>query len=207
MTTITTDPQTIERVLAVHGGLCPALAMGIQAAQLALQEVGSSVHGSDVVAVAEGDMCSLDAIQVLTGCTVGNRNLIVTDDGKNAFTFYRRGDGGKAVRIASRPEAWDWDAEHLDLWAKVQAGTATEAEDVRFSELHAERARTILATPPEALFTVTPVEGPAPVAPRAPRPSVACSGCGEMVIEAKVHLFEGRTLCLACFNRAVFPAA
>jgi hypothetical protein len=98
-------------------------------------------------------------------------------------------------------------AEHLGLWAKVQAGTATQAEGARFSELHAERARTILATPPEALFTVTPVEAPAPVAPRAPRPSVACAGCGEMVVEAKVHLVEGRKLCGACSARAVVPAA
>ena len=56
-----------------------------------------------VVAVTETDMCGVDAIQFLTGCTYGKGNLIHLDYGKMAFSFYSRANQ-KAVRIVLIPE-------------------------------------------------------------------------------------------------------
>ncbi len=65
------------------------------------------------MAVVETDMCGVDAIQFLTGCTFGKGNLIHRDWGKNAFSFFRRSDG-RAVRISLRPGAWEAVAKWLD---------------------------------------------------------------------------------------------
>jgi formylmethanofuran dehydrogenase subunit E len=68
---------------------------------MALREVGSS-EDEEIVAVAECDNCSVDAVQFLTGCTIGKGNLRIENLGKTAFRLYRRRDG-KAVRIVRKP--------------------------------------------------------------------------------------------------------
>ncbi|HEX2027481.1 MAG TPA: FmdE family protein, partial [Nitriliruptorales bacterium] len=70
------DERTLARVVDFHGHLCPGLAMGIQAARFALDEIGPHAQDEEVVAVTETDMCGVDAVQVLTGCTFGKGNLI-----------------------------------------------------------------------------------------------------------------------------------
>lgn len=66
--TAMTEDQ-IRRVEAFHGHRCPGLAWGIRAAEWALKEVGRA-GDEDVVTVAETDMCGVDALQVLLGCTL-----------------------------------------------------------------------------------------------------------------------------------------
>jgi formylmethanofuran dehydrogenase subunit E len=195
--TETIDQALIERAVAYHGSLCPGLAVGIQAARLALREVGAADEKNKVVAVAETDICATDAIQALVGTTVGNRNLILDDVGKNAYTFYRLADG-KAVRISGRPA---WAAEYQALRAKVQAGLATDDEVARFRTANAAEVERILGMAPEELFEVQPVDS----AP--PRTSqvdawITCSDCGETVMESRTRLRRGHTLCIPCFEKA-----
>jgi formylmethanofuran dehydrogenase subunit E len=73
----------------------------------------------EIVAVVETDMCGVDAIQYLTGCTFGKGNLIHKDYGKNAFTFYRRRDG-KAMRLVLRPTVYG-DSGPLFSYHKMQS--------------------------------------------------------------------------------------
>jgi len=100
MTRTTISPEVIEQTIKFHGHSCPGLALGIRASEWALAEFGRAVD-EDIVAVVETDMCAVDAVQFLTGCTFGKGNLIYMDYGKNAFTFYRRSDG-KAIRIVGK---------------------------------------------------------------------------------------------------------
>ncbi|MGI9120370.1 MAG: FmdE family protein, partial [Acidimicrobiales bacterium] len=93
------DADTMARVVDFHGHMCAGLAMGIRAAEVALDQVGAHAADEEVVAVVETDMCGVDAIQFLTGCTFGKGNLVHRDHGKNAYTFIRRSDG-RAVRVA-----------------------------------------------------------------------------------------------------------
>jgi len=116
--------------------------MRVHAAQLALREVGAHAKDEEVVAVVETEMCGVDAIQFLTGCTFGKGNLIHHDWGKNACSFFRRSDC-RAVRISLRADAWQPDPEHLALFAKVCAGSATDAERLRFQELHVAQSRKV----------------------------------------------------------------
>ena len=68
--------EKIREAIAFHGHWCPGLATGIRVAELALREIGRA-GDEDIVAVAESDTCAVDAIQVLTGCTVGKGNLVL----------------------------------------------------------------------------------------------------------------------------------
>ncbi len=69
-----------------------------------------------MVALVETDMCGVDAIQFLTGCTLGKGNLIQRDSGKNAYTFVRRSAGPQ--RSVGLPlEAWTRSRRTAVAWS------------------------------------------------------------------------------------------
>jgi formylmethanofuran dehydrogenase subunit E len=191
----------LAQVVAFHGHLCPGLAMGIQAAAIALREVGAHADDEEIVAVVETDMCSVDAIQFLTGCTFGKGNLVHLDWGKNAYTFYRRADG-HAVRIAGRPDAWGQDADQIVLSAKVRSTDSSEREELTFTSLKEAQSRHILEATPDSLFTVKAVTSEPPHHARI-LSSVPCAWCDEATMETRIHLFTGQPLCPPCFERAL----
>jgi formylmethanofuran dehydrogenase subunit E len=180
---------TVAQVVAFHGHLCPGLAMGIQAASIALGEVGPHAEDEEIVAVVETDMCAVDAIQFLTGCTLGKGNLVHLDWGKNAYTFYRRADG-HAVRIAGRSDAWE---RELHIIGR---------EKMTFTALKLERSRRILEAAPERLFTIRRVEGDPPHTARI-YSSLPCAWCDEDTMETRLHLLDAQLLCPPCFERAL----
>ncbi len=193
----TIDVAEIERF---HGHMCPGLAIGVKAAEIALREIGPHSRDEEVVAITETDICAVDAIQYLTGCTFGKGNLIYRDHGKVVFTFIRRADG-KAIRVSLRGGVLDaFSPEHRELFAIVRAGTASEGERVRFQQLHVDRARAILDAAPEDLFDVTEVEPDIP-APARIHQSLVCEECGEAMMETRARFFRGQTLCIPCFER------
>jgi formylmethanofuran dehydrogenase subunit E len=192
--------EATRQAVAFHGHLCPGLAVGVRAAELALREIGPHSRAEEVVAVVETDMCAVDAIQSLTGCTFGKGNLVYRDFGKNAFTFFRRSDG-RALRLATRPEAWGPpDPAREALAARVRAGQGTPEERRRFQEVQAERSQAILAAPLDALFTVSEVTAAPPRKARVHR-SLPCAACGESVMETRVRQYAGQTLCIPCFEQ------
>lgn len=198
---VTDEPlpqSTIDEIVAFHGHMCPGLALGIQAARVAVREIGAHAQDEEVVATVETDMCAVDGIQFLTGCTFGKGNLVHRDYGKNAYTFWRRSDG-KAIRISGRPGVRRREPEHQELFEKANAGEATPAERERLQQLHHERSAVILATPPEELFTVLPVDDPPPRRSRV-HVSVNCDSCGEETMETRIRLLRNRRLCPECFD-------
>ena len=124
----------IEKTIAFHGHSCPGLAIGIRVAERALQKLGPCGQ-SDPVAVVETDMCGVDAIQFLTGCTFGKGNLIHKDYGKMAYSFYDRSrDVG--FRAVLRPDiSGKMGSELHSLMKKVADGNAHEGERARYNEL------------------------------------------------------------------------
>lgn len=192
--------EAVEKIQEFHGHMCPGLALGVRAAEIALEQIGKHATDEEVVAIVETDMCAVDAIQYLTGCTFGKGNLLHRDYGKNVFTFIRRSDG-KSLRVVTKPNAWgEPDAEHAELFAKVRAGVATTHEHERFHQLHEARARTILAAPVAQLFELQEVQIAVPRKARI-HTSLTCEECGEMVMETRVRKFGGRNLCIPCFEK------
>ena len=46
----------LEQAQAFHGHVCPGLAIGVRAAEIALREIGPHAQDEEVVAVVETDM-------------------------------------------------------------------------------------------------------------------------------------------------------
>ncbi|WP_026368938.1 FmdE family protein [Aminiphilus circumscriptus] len=193
--------ETLQQVIAFHGHSCPGLTLGIRAAEMALRELGPRASDEEIVAVTETDMCGVDAVQFLTGCTFGKGNLLYRDRGKVAFSFYRRSDG-KSFRLVAKPFRMDGDdgsrQDMLRRKAAAQELTPEETEELR--RIRQKRIDALLAAPLEALFDIKPVEESLPPKARLFR-SVPCSCCGETFMEPRGRLFEGETLCLSCFEK------
>jgi formylmethanofuran dehydrogenase subunit E len=171
------DEKKIEETIAFHGHSCPGLAIGIRAAELALDQLNFT-PGANMVCVVETDMCGVDGIQYLTGCTFGKGNLIHKDYGKSGFTFFDR-DNDKGFR-----------ALFLDDAVKEPAGGFADRED---------RTRAIMAADLDGLFQVQPVEVP-PARPARILESMTCQACGEKVMESRIRRFAGKDLCIPCFQ-------
>jgi formylmethanofuran dehydrogenase subunit E len=188
--------EQLDELVGFHGHMCPGLAMGVHAARIALTEIGPHAADEEVVAVTETDMCGVDAVQFMTGCTFGKGNLIHEDWGKNAFTFFRRSDG-RAVRVAARPGAFARDPERGALMEKIRAGAATERERLRFGELQWSQSMEVLEMDPDELFEVRRFMGVPP--PRARiHDTVICARCGEGVMATRVRDVDGVSLCTPC---------
>ena len=192
--------EMVRQTQNFHGHMCPGLAMGIRAAEVALRDIGPHAADEEVVAIVETDMCGVDAIQYLTGCTFGKGNLMHLDYGKNAFTFYRRSDG-KGVRMVARPEALaspdpEWEA----LRNRLGDENFTPEEQQRFSELHKARSQQILDTALDELFEFKEPRGNIPCHARI-MDSLTCESCGELVMETRTRRIAGKTVCIPCFNQ------
>ncbi len=94
----------IEFARTFHGHICPGLALGMRASQIALQWLGierASLYDTineDITAIVKNNNCFADGVQIVTGCTFGNNSLIYHDLGKNAVTVVK-GDEGVRVYI------------------------------------------------------------------------------------------------------------
>ena len=194
-----TIPETrIAETIAFHGHFCPGLAIGIRAAELALRELDNP-PAPEMVAVTETDMCGVDAIQFLTGCTYGKGNLIHRDLGKMAFSFYDRRTG-KGIRLVFRPEARGAiHDEYGPLSEKLADGTATEADKARIETLRDTLKNHLLAIELDEMFTVRAADRPAPSRAHILQ-SLTCETCGESVMESRTRRLGGKTLCIPCFE-------
>jgi formylmethanofuran dehydrogenase subunit E len=172
------DQEKIEKTIAFHGHSCPGLAIGIRAAELALNRLKFTPQ-ANMVCVVETDMCGVDGIQYLTGCTFGKGNLIHKDYGKPGFTFFDR-DNEKGFRALFTDEA-----------IKEPPGGFADRED---------RTRAIMAADLDDLFQVQPVEAP-PVRPARILESMTCHACKEKVMESRIRRFAGKDLCIPCFHQ------
>lgn len=189
----------IDKTIAFHGHSCPGLVIGIRAAELALQRLGHA-EGKDLVAVVETDMCGVDAIQFVTGCTFGKGNLIHKDYGKMAFSFYDRSKN-TGFRAVLRPDiSGDLGSELRRLAKKVEDGTANEEEHARLKNLRGELQERYMNADLEKMFIVTEPSHPVPKPARILQ-SLRCEACGEMTMESRTRRFDGKTLCLPCFEK------
>ena len=189
--------ELIERTIAFHGHSCPGLAIGIRASELALRELGDP-GAIEMVAVSETDMCGVDAIQFLTGCTFGKGNFLHRDHGKMAFSFFDR-KSGQGLRALLVPEVRaGMDIEMGELLGKVTDGTATDADRERIGELRAQLQNRFMYLELEEMFKITPLEHGAPRPARILK-SLICDDCGESVMESRTRRFAGKTLCIPCF--------
>ncbi len=190
--------ELIKATIAFHGHSCPGLAIGIRAAELAMDRFGRSVD-EEIVAVVETDMCAVDAIQFLLGCTFGKGNLIHLDYGKSAFTFHSR-KKEKSIRMVAKPNAiGDPDDELIVLRTKKLKEELTPEEQERLKEAMGERTKLVMEADLDKLFDVKPSHSPIPRSARILE-SLICLECGEATMESRTRRLFGKTLCTSCFE-------
>lgn len=177
--------RAIRDARAFHGGSgCPGVVLG---ARLALEgarllDIELPDREKRLVVVSETSRCALDALQAVTGCRLGRRSLKVDERGKLAARFYDVATG-RAVRVATRGGL-----------------RALAAEAYPMLERREAQRRAYATLPSETLFQVHPWEfdlGDADL-PGAPSVRVACTACGEEVVDG--HHVESTTgpLCKGC---------
>lgn len=190
--------ETIDDVIAFHGHSCPGLAIGIRAAEYACRELADS-EPADLVCVTETDMCGVDAIQFLTGCTFGKGNLIHRDYGKMAFTFYDRARQ-QGIRIVLNDEATASEREEMTrLMTKSGEGSITELEREMLAGMRQKTRQRLMAAPLEELFHQTELVTPIPRSARVLQ-GLVCERCQEKTMESRTRRFAGKTLCIPCFE-------
>ena len=192
------EESMIKNAIQFHGHQCPGLAIGIRVSEVVLRELGKPARDEEMVAIVETDSCSVDAIQVLTGCTFGKGNLIYNDFGKPVFTFLNR-ENNKAMRISLNKDAFEMDEEHLSLFAKVRNKTASEAERELFTQKHIKKSNEVLDLPEEKLLIIEHVK-PEPIQKARIHESLDCVVCNEPVMETRVKLLNGEAHCIPCFE-------
>ncbi len=198
MTKSAVSEELIQQTIRFHWHSCPGLAIGIRASELALATLGRA-SDEEIVAVVETDMCGVDAVQFLAGCTFGKGNLIHLDYGKNAFTFYRRSDGEGFRIVTKRGTPRDQGNELSALRKKMLKEKLTPEEQEKMEKGRAARVEWIMDADPEDLFEVKPAQGPIPKKARILQ-SLVCEACGEATMESRTRRFLGQTLCIPCFE-------
>lgn len=156
-----------------HGHECPGLAIGFRACEIAgkLMKLKFS-KDEEIVCITENDACGVDAVQVITGCTMGKGNLIYHNTGKMAFSFFDR-KNNKSIRLILKNI--NKDLTRNEKQAYILEGPAEDVFDIKETKFKVpEKAR---------LFK-----------------SVICEKCGEPVSENKVRIENGKKVCLDCCN-------
>jgi formylmethanofuran dehydrogenase subunit E len=150
----------------------------------------------ELVALVETDACGVDAVQVVTGCTLGKGNLLYRDYGKSVYTFGRR-DLGKAVRVVVQGGAWSLDEEFQRLREKVRSQAATPEDQERFRAKQIEIAAKILEAPEDQILKIQEISFDFPEKARI-FASVTCAVCGEQVMEPRARVRDGKFACVPC---------
>ncbi|MDD4126952.1 MAG: FmdE family protein [Methanomicrobium sp.] len=196
---MTQNIKTFEEAAEFHGHKCPGLAYGYKAAEYALKELFSDrSRDEELVAIVENDACGIDAIQFLTGCTIGKGNLIFEDYGKQVYTFIKR-DNSDAVRLVQKDKTsmGDFDKKTGELSEKVFSGTAGDDEKKEFFERRNIVIKKILEMPGEDLYSLKHVKPKIPQKARLFQ-SHKCAKCGEMVAESRARVENGQIICIPC---------
>jgi formylmethanofuran dehydrogenase subunit E len=189
--------EDFRRCSEFHGHICPGLAIGYKATKAALSLLEEQrAADEEMVATVETDACGTDAVQVLSGCTMGKGNLIHKDHGKHVYTIVSR-NSGEGVRLALKEGVLEVSHRHRELIHKIQTGDAADQDRTEFWELHHAKTRELLAKDPEELFNIRAV-ALAPPPKAIIEPSRPCDQCGEPTMQSKLMKRDGRSLCREC---------
>ncbi len=172
-----------------HGHSCPGQVLGVRMTLAGCREIGLDrprSAGKGVAVFVEIDRCPADAIQALTGVSVGKRTLKYMDYGKTAATFVDTRTGA-TVRVAARDDAR---ARAIE-WAPASSDPR-EAQTAAYGMM------------PEAdlLKTERVLIDPGWLDRR--RARVSCTRCGEGITYQREVMAEGQIVCRPCAGEGYY---
>jgi formylmethanofuran dehydrogenase subunit E len=159
-----------------HGHICSGIALGTKMTLAAMKALGldPAVKNKNLIVYAEIDRCMTDAVQVITGCSLGHRSLKHIDFGKFAATFVNL-DTGKALR-ATIQESFDSHGPIEEVSRKIEL--TPDSEMVILQEVVVDIPKTDL--------------------PGHPQKRAYCSICGERIMDGREINRNEQTICRAC---------
>lgn len=182
--------RLLEKSTNIHGHICSGQVIGVRMALVGLREIGiddpMGRERKDLYVVVEIDRCATDAIQSVTGCTLGKRSLKWLDYGIMAATFVNL-KSHNAVRVIAREES-----------REIAKTYCPEIKDKYKQQLEAYRIMS-----EDDLFNVqrVRVEIPQVDLPGRPLKRVQCEQCGDWVQDGRdVKTDDGRIVCNPCLN-------
>lgn len=190
----------IEKAQKLHGELCPGVIIGTRMSIAAMKKLGMDPleENDHLIVYVETDRCMPDAVEAITGCTVGRRTLKFRNHGKFVATFIDM-KTGKAVRVSAKddkissyPGLWNWFDTIIEL-----------RKNGKMKDVMGEKKATIKKLsqmPDEELLNLEDVEFEVPKneIPSMPDHMVICSVCGEHVMDQKELTVNGAHICRAC---------
>jgi formylmethanofuran dehydrogenase subunit E len=191
--------KTFDDIVEFHGHACPGLALGYRVSLRCLREFKGRAGDEELVAIVENNSCSVDAVQVMTGCTFGKGNLIFRDYGKQVYTFIKR-PSGNSVRISVDWQKPAESEEEKMIWELYMKGDRSRKVLDFVHNRKAEKIRHILETDEKELLKVTKCKQELPEEARI-YPSIQCDKCKEKVMEPRARVRSGKIICIPCFKR------
>ena len=183
----------LEISTKIHGHICAGQVIGVRMSMLGLERISiDDPKGADrkkLYVLVEIDRCATDAIQSVTGCSLGKRSMRWMDFGIMAATFVNL-ETGKAVRITAREESRELSKKYYPTLANK----------------YQQQLEAYKIMPEEELFSFQDVKADIPECDMPGRPlrRVQCEDCGDYVQDCREVEQDGKILCRACAGQRYY---
>ena len=171
----------------IHGHLCAGQVLGVRMTMLGLKAIGiNDPKGKDrknIIVFVEMDRCATDAVQSVTGCSLGHRTMKFLDYGKMAASFLNL-KTGKAMRIIAREDSRE---KAKEFFPKIENKYAAQLE--AYKVMSDEELFGVM----EVTINIAPQNMPGK-----PMRRVQCDSCGEHVQDMREVCQDGKVLCVPC---------
>lgn len=176
----------LQKAKAFHGEICAGIILGTRMTMAGMRELGMDPmqKNRNLIVYVEIDRCIADAIQAITGCSLGHRTLKYKPYGKFAATYIDLASGN-AVRVAVAEK---------------------KRTDKSGKEAMKEAVRILLDVPEEELLRIKRVKVTIPDGdlPGMPKNRTRCHRCGEMIIDNKEITSDDIVLCGNCAHGSYY---
>ena len=185
----------LEISTKIHGHICAGQVIGVRMSMLGLERIGiDDPKGEDrkkLYVLVEIDRCATDAIQSVTGCSLGKRSMRWMDFGIMAATFVNL-ETGKAVRITAREESRELSKKYYPA----------------LSNKYQQQLEAYKIMPEEELFSIQDVKADIPECdmPGRPMRRVQCEDCADYVQDCREVEQNGKILCRACAGQRYYTS-
>ncbi len=183
----------LRESVKIHGHLCPGQVLGVKMSILGLREIGvADPKGDDrksIMVFVEMDRCATDAVQSVTGCSLGHRTMKFMDYGKMAATFLNL-KTGRAVRVVAKEESRQ---KATDLFPEIE--NRYEAQIEAYGIMTSEELFDLM----EVRVKINPEDMPG-----RPLRRVQCSSCGEYVQDLRDVQRNGKAFCRSCADSGYY---
>jgi formylmethanofuran dehydrogenase subunit E len=186
----------LDESAKTHGHLCAGQVLGVRMSMLGLREIGISdpkgIDRKGIMVFVEMDRCATDAVQSVTGCSLGKRSMKFMDYGKMAATFLNLRTG-KAIRVFAREDSRHRAKERFPEIENKYDGQL-EAYKIMSDEELFDVMEVIIKVAPEDM-------------PGRPMRRVQCDSCGEHVQDMREVYQDGKILCVTCAGGGYYTSA